>query len=254
MTFNYYTIVVMPALLFIEAIAAYYLLKYKKLCRLVKTTRTSRISDLGNGFHEINGKVTALTAPLISPYSEKPCVYYEFRVEKKRSIKRNPYEKGDNQPQWDGLIEDKKMFSFGVDDGSGVAMVDPEYARIELKSTNDFDSGYDNRMKTMNFSDRERVLKKYPTEDYGNKNKEKLRYRELLIEEGIQIHVMGQVQGKLNGYPLFKVQGQPLYISDHSEEDLIKLYKNRLAYSAAIMIGVPLGLSLFWFLDMFRFQ
>lgn len=82
-------------------------------------------------------------------------------------------------------------------------------------------------------------------------NEKTVKYRELLLEEGVQVYVMGEVHGKDNTHPLFKMQGKPLYVSDNYEDELLELYKNKFAYSIVVMISIPLGLFLFWLIETF---
>jgi len=251
---NYLTLILILIVLIIEVVALYYFFKYRRLRKLISTTKTSRISDFSEGFHEIYGRVISLSQPLISPYAEKACVYYDFRVEEERSEIRNPYESDGGEPKWDSLIEDEKMIRFGVDDGSGIAVVDLEYATIELKSENEFNPDLNHEMELMGYPDQQRVLKKYPAKSDKGKWKRTLRYRELLIEEGIQVHVLGEVHGNDHGRPLFKVQGKPLYVSDHSEAELLDLYENKYVYAIVVMISVPPGLLLFWLMEWLQYQ
>ncbi|MBE0687387.1 MAG: hypothetical protein IH585_15460 [Anaerolineaceae bacterium] len=245
---NYFTLAVIIVVLIIETIAAYYFFKYYRLRRLILSTKTSRISDIRDGFHEIKGRVISLDQTLISPYCEIACVYYDFLVEEIRSVRRNPYESDDGKPEWDIIIKDKKMVRFGVDDGSGIAVVDLQYAKIEFKSENEFTPDLNHGMEFMGNPNQERVLKSYGLKSDEEKFERSLRYRELVLEEGIQVHVMGEVHGNVNGKPLFQVQGTLLFVSDNSEDELLKLYENRFAYSIVVMISVPLGLLLFWFM------
>lgn len=246
MEINFFILAVFIVVLIIETIAAYYFFKYYRLRRLISSTKTSRISDIRDGFHEIKGRVVSLDQNLISPYSEIACVYYDFMVEEIRKVRRNPYESNDGKPEWDIRIKDKKMVRFGVDDGSGIAVVDLQYAKIEFKLENEFTPDHNQAMKFMGYENQERVLKRYGLKSDKEEYERTLRFRESILRKGIQVHVVGVVHGNDNDRPLFKVQGTPLYVSDNSEYELLKLYENRFVYSIVVMISVPLGLLLFW--------
>lgn len=157
MEINYFTLTVIIIVLIIEEIAAYYLIKYQRLSRLISSTKTSRISDLSNGFHEIKGSVIALNQPFISPYSEKACMHYNFRFEEKRNKGKTDW--------WEDLIKDEKMQRFGVDEGSGIAVVDFKSAKIELKKEEEGN----NESLNMSYSNQERVLKRYGVISYDGK-------------------------------------------------------------------------------------
>ena len=244
MEINYFVLTAIIIVLIIETIVSYYLIKYYRLRKIISSSKTSKISDFRDGFRVIKGRVIALSEPLISPYAKTDCVYYDFQVEEKR--------RSGNTDAWDNLIKDEKMQMFGVHDGSGMAVVDLKNAKIELKSDNEFNPVLSPHMKDLSYSNRERLLKRYGVKSYNGKYERTVKYRELIIEEGVQIYVMGETDGKSDGHPLFKVQGKPLYVSDHSEKELLKLYTNKIVYWIAIMIGIPLGFLLLWLIQKFQ--
>lgn len=87
--------------------------------RAVGDTPTSRIASAPQGYVELAG--TARPFPgdrLISPASRIHCVWYHFVVEEKR---------GDN---WKKVKDEVSHDSFLIDDGSGEALVDPDFAEI----------------------------------------------------------------------------------------------------------------------------
>ena len=241
MEINYILLIAVIIVLIIEAIAAYYIIKYYKLRKLISSSKTSRISDLQDGFHVIKGRVIALSESLVSPYAESACVYYDFQVDEKR--------KSGNTDAWDNIIKDEKMQRFGVHDGSGIALIDLENAKIELKTENEFNPVLAPHTKDMTYSNRERLLKRYEIKSVNGKYERTVKYRELIIEEGTQIYVMGETQEKDQGQPVFKANKKSLYVSDHSEEELLKLYTNKIVYWIAIMIGIPLGFFVLWLIQ-----
>jgi hypothetical protein len=133
-----------------------------------------------------------------------------------------------------------------VDDGSGVAIVDLAGAAVELKANNEHSVATYQKARPIPLLGQQRILEKFDLQDDDEKSTQHLRYRELLIEEGTQLHVMGEVHGEDDGRPLFKAGGKPLHVTDLSEQELIELYLNKMAYAGSMMIGVPLGLGLVW--------
>lgn len=88
--------------------------------RAVADTPTSKVASAAQGYAELIGSGKPLAgAPLISPVSQLPCLWYRYKVERKNS---------DNK--W--VLEDKgeSDASFILDDGTGECLVDPEGAEM----------------------------------------------------------------------------------------------------------------------------
>lgn len=236
MEISSFTLVGIIALSVSEVISAYYAIKYRKLRKKVSSTETSRISDIVDGFHEIKGRVVALDEPLLSPYDEKACVFYKFKVEE--------YKNNGKTDWWDGLIDDEKKQRFGINDGSGLAIIDLDGANLELKSEDGFNPDVNTDMKSMSYSNRERLLKRYGVKSYDGRYERTVRYREHVLGVGVFVHVMGEVKEKDEGRPIF--QGQTLHVTDQSEDELLELYTNKYAMALGFMIGIPFIPFVFW--------
>jgi len=217
----------------VGAIAVYYLFFCYKRYSLISKTETTNISWLQDGFYEIKGKIVALSEQLISPFSQKPCVYYEFKVEQKKSSGNNTH--------YVSIIDDKKFQKFGVDDGTGMAVIDLLNADIMIKtdktdSSGTFDHADENQL---------RVLNKYNQSNKGLLFEKSLRYTEKYLEAGDEIYVLGEVQGREQSKPLFNKGKLPLFVSDKTENELLKYYKLRTIFSAvAILIVAALAFFL----------
>ena len=91
-----------------------------KRYRLVADTPTSRIVSAPQGFVEIVGRGKQLPGDgLVSHITGLPCLWYRYLIERKR---------GD---RWEYVDSDVSHDTFGVDDGSGHVLVDPEGAEIK---------------------------------------------------------------------------------------------------------------------------
>lgn len=87
--------------------------------RAVADTPTSRISSAPQGYVELAGKgVRPPGGPLISHLSGLPCLWYRYVIEEKD---------GD---QWRRIDSGVSSERFGLDDGTGMALVDPDGAEI----------------------------------------------------------------------------------------------------------------------------
>jgi hypothetical protein len=88
--------------------------------RAVTDTPTSRIASAAQGYVELVGAGKPLAgAPLMSPLSHLPCLWFRYTVERR-----------DSDNKW--VTEDKgeSDASFLLDDGSGECVVDPEGAEM----------------------------------------------------------------------------------------------------------------------------
>lgn len=87
--------------------------------RTIADTPTTRIASAPQGYVEIAGRGRQPPGErLPSPVYGLPCLWYRYRVERKH---------GD---RWEQVESGVSHDTFGVDDGSGLALVDPEGAEI----------------------------------------------------------------------------------------------------------------------------
>ncbi|MGE5319282.1 MAG: hypothetical protein ACM3KD_03805 [Hyphomicrobiaceae bacterium] len=90
-----------------------------KRYRTVADTPTSRIASAPQGYIEIVGRGRQPPGDtLVSPVSGLPCLWYRYRVERKNGDRWEPVESGVSHD------------TFGISDGSGQVLVDPEGAEI----------------------------------------------------------------------------------------------------------------------------
>jgi len=205
------------------AIAGYFLFINYKYYNTISKTETSNISWLQEGFNEIKGKIVALEEQLISPFSEKPCVYYQFLVEQQKSSGKSSH--------YVSIINDKKFQKFGVDDGTGIAIINLENADIQIKTDKKDSSGFFNKAD----ENEVRALNKYSQSSKGFLFEKTLRYTEKFLEVGDEVYVLGEVEGREQSKPIFKKGKFPLFISDKSENELLNQYKIRMIVSISVI-------------------
>ena len=88
--------------------------------RAIDDTPTSRIASTAQGYAELIGSGKALAgAPLISPLSHLPCLWFRYTVERK-----------DNENKWVQEDKGESDASFLLDDGSAECVVDPDGAEM----------------------------------------------------------------------------------------------------------------------------
>lgn len=90
-----------------------------KRYRMIVDTPTARVASAPQGYIEIvgRGKQPPGASPL-HPFSHLPCLWYRYRIEKRRNDRWETVETGESDD------------TFGVDDGSGLILIDPEGAEI----------------------------------------------------------------------------------------------------------------------------
>jgi hypothetical protein len=90
-----------------------------KRYRIVADTPTSRIASAPQGYIELVGRGRQPPGDsLVSPVNGLPCLWYRYRIERKH---------GD---RWEHVESGVSHDTFGVNDGSGQVLVDPDGAEI----------------------------------------------------------------------------------------------------------------------------
>jgi hypothetical protein len=233
-------LIILIVLVVVALIAIYYLIINYRHYQLILKTETSTISWLNEGLNEIKGKIVSLSEQLISPFNDKPCVYYHFKVEQKKSSGKSSH--------YVSIIDDIKYQQFGVDDGSGIAIIDMQNADVQIKVDKKDTSGFfdpaDEKQKS--------VLNKYNHKSKGFLFEKTLRYTEKYLELGDEIYVIGEVVGRENSKPLFRKGQFPLFVSDKSEHELLNYYRLRIIVSTVVLIGIAL-IGYFMYADQLKY-
>jgi hypothetical protein len=90
-----------------------------KRYRTVADTPTSRIASAPQGYVELVGRGQQPPgASLVSPISGLPCLWYRYRIERK------------NGDRWEHVESGVSHDTFGISDGSGQVLIDPDGAEI----------------------------------------------------------------------------------------------------------------------------
>jgi hypothetical protein len=90
-----------------------------KRYRTVADTPTSRIASAPQGYIELVGRGQQPPgAGLASPISGLPCLWYRYRIERK------------NGDRWEHVESGMSHDTFGISDGSGQVLIDPDGAEI----------------------------------------------------------------------------------------------------------------------------
>lgn len=88
--------------------------------RAVSGTPTSRIGSAAQGYVELIGHGKVYETPILSRYSNLPCLWCRYKLERRRS---------DNKG-WHTEESGENSAPFIIDDGTGICVVDPQGAEI----------------------------------------------------------------------------------------------------------------------------
>ncbi len=173
-------IIVVGVLLLFGVILLVYGFTVLKRKRLIENTPTSKIRSIAMGFVEIFGVVVAMKGKTFkSPFTEKDCVYYEYKIDEFR---------GGKNKRWVTIKSGEEKSNFSVKDDTGAVLVDPNDAAMELTKSYSFESGFGNdppenvknflKGINMNF------------EGVFGMNR-RLRYSEYIIRPGQNVYITG---------------------------------------------------------------
>lgn len=105
--------------------------KQQKTSAAMQQSKAVPINQLQtNTQAEVQGTVVAKN-PLTTPFSNRPCVYYKYEVEKE--VRRRDSE-GHLETDWEQVEEDDKKIPFMIEDKTGQVLVNPEGATIEARN------------------------------------------------------------------------------------------------------------------------
>jgi hypothetical protein len=145
--------------------------RYFARARIIAHTPTSKLRSAAQGFTEIEGSGRPVnSAPLKSPLTFAPCLWYDVVVERREGS-------GENR-RWVTVRRDRSDALFLVEDGTGEAYVDPDHARIVA-----------HRRKRW----RERGTLSWLAGAIGGGNGDR-RYTERLIVPGFPLYVLGWLE------------------------------------------------------------
>jgi hypothetical protein len=98
--------------------------------RAMHDTPTSKIASAAQGFVELHGRGKALDGlPLLAPLTHLPCLWYRYKIERKRNN------------DWSTVEHGTSSASFLLDDGTGECVVDPESAEVTTQRTDTWTEG-----------------------------------------------------------------------------------------------------------------
>ena len=192
--------------------AKYFYRRWKKVqqtYQLMLDTKPCQVSALSEGPCEFQGKIGNVDPPLVSPWSQQECVYYDFIVIEETG--KNAYT----------VFDDKQTQSFTVTDSSGSVEINPGEGNFHVKIDRQAHSGElndaDSEMQTL-LKSRYRNL--ISTEGWFNPRR---YYTERTLAVGDPVYVFGEA--KREGGKLVISDGvMPLIISEESQQNSERMH------------------------------
>ncbi len=221
-------------------IPAFGILQRRKLIQMMET---SRIGTHPRGYVELKGRIDPIEA-LESPYAQKPCVYYRFQVQEHRRRGKHSH--------WVTVRSGSDSRPFLLDDGSGVAWIDPSGAEVDLRQDASAHTGFfGNSDELSAFLARVRVESRG---FFGFSNN--IRVTESFLSPGDELYVLGRSeepdpqrgQPPESGAALYGKGEKNLFISDASEESLVtRLLGKAILHFLGGGVLAAAGAAVAWF-------
>lgn len=201
------------------AVVFYY--KWRKVQRvydLMDSTKTSPIAQLKSGPAEVRGRTSTTEQPLISPWCQQPCVFYEFHVEQEHSSENSTY--------WKTYIKDEQSLPFVVKDDTGQAVVDSSKIKLVVEEDRFSRSGFMNDAD----SDLQQLLEsRYNKKTKGWIFNKTLRYTERALELDEEVYVFGDASRLGDGWVLSDGE-MPLIVSDKGGAAIEQSYSSKITW------------------------
>jgi len=217
--------------------------------RLIENVPTSKIRSIAMGLVEIYGEVVPEGGNILkSPFSQNDCVYYKYRIDELRQSGKNSH--------WVTIKKGLDYRNFYLKDETGMVLVDPHDANIDIPADNVFNSslGKDPPYEVKQFLNNENI--DFEGRLFGiNKT---MRFYEHFIGLKDKLYIMGTAADNPFVREASAVKGvediiikkgeneKIFYISDKSENVLLK--RLRIIVTSLFVFGILLiifGIILF---------
>lgn len=217
-------IIVLIVVAAIATFVLYYASTYhKKRARMLEKVPVSPVADIEEeGMAKVVGRVVALDKAIPSPITKTKCVYYHLRIEQQKAKdelpsnyarRRGVEEDEDDDVDWGPVVEETRAVSFAVEDDTGMAAVEAKNLDVEVKSGKRIDSGY---LKALSEAQERQLVERFPNKKFSFSKK--MRYTEVVIEEGDELMVTGEVDLPKDDHPQFRaLDDHPVHVSDRTE-------------------------------------
>lgn len=223
-------LIIISFIFFITGLIPIYLgTKYYKFRKVIVSTPTSKIWDLHKGLVEIYGEVVpSEKGTMISPITQKECVYYKYKIQEYRSSGKTGH--------YVTISQGEEHRLFYLQDLTGLVLVDSKDAKIEIFNKYKITTGFFKNIpvSVIPFLEKNNIKYKFPF--FGNKN---MRFEEQTIKPYSKVYLLGTVKNRFNAdmIPIKPGEAEGLiqkceedtvyYISDATEKEILRKYKIR---------------------------
>lgn len=231
---GFFIVVIFLAIMGIVLFIGGFIILRKK--RLIENIPTSKIRSLAMGLVEIVGQVVPVKNKILkSPFSERDCVYYRYTIQEYRRSGKNSH--------WVTIKKGERKELFYLKDDTGMVLVDPAGASIEVARDNELHSG-------MGEDPPESVVRFLAANNIAFEGllglNKTMRYSESYIAPDDNLYIMGTadenpyaddpmaVQGAEDAMIRKGTQEKMYYISDKQERDILR----GLSLKISVCIGI----------------
>jgi hypothetical protein len=116
--------------------------RYLRTKRMIENLPRSKCRSVAMGLAELKGEVVAAEKLLVSPFSQKQCVYYDLTVEEygERKVQGRDGQE-ETQSEWEKVGQGSESVPFYLKDETGKVLVNPVGADIEAEESYSAQSG-----------------------------------------------------------------------------------------------------------------
>lgn len=221
-------------------------LKSFRVKKIIENIPTSKIRSIAMGLVEIFGEVIPSKNNILkSPFSNKDCVYYKYKVEELRSSGKNAH--------WVTIDKGERHCLFYLKDETGSVLVDSRDAKIDIPVDNKYNSslGHDPPEAAKHFL----ATRNIRWEGFLFGINKTMKYIEYFIAPGDRLYIMGtaddnpyveeaSVEKGVDDVMITKGKFEKFYyISDKHEDAVLFKFKAK-TYGGLILGSVLIILSL----------
>jgi len=271
-----------PLVLFVVGLAAAGVLgflAYQKGGKKVAPARAikCKVAEMRDGVCKVKGGLVAREPLLKSPLTNKECVFFRFKVEQATEVKtwRTSYnaalvlsganESTSERERWHTLIEDAQQIAVALEDETGKAYLDLTDAQLEAVAATkegvidtsregglQFDLMLQKRYNQSTLVARRRNMGEFVTRRSHSISQgqelPKAMVREEVIENGVEVIVVGEVETRAGKPPRFRPVDHPLIVTTKPKRASLPTPASPATgywIAAGVVLGVTALLTLF---------
>ncbi|MBI5496306.1 MAG: hypothetical protein HY904_14890 [Deltaproteobacteria bacterium] len=237
MPFHPFLLVFSVVMLFAAAVSVARARRGFRRADRMEETPTTRLADAREGLIEVSGTVRGAEELLVSPLTDRRCVYYRFIVSERRARPAARNGRPTVESAWERLLDDRRSILCRLEDEGAVVELELQGAEVFLQGRVHAESG--------TFHDPPEALERLLNLRYGKSARgllfnRSLRYSEDVITEGARLYALGHAVRQPGG--ALRIQkGEGMFVvSDRREADLVRRFRRegRMAAGVAVFMVV----------------